>query len=356
MAMSDNWMTPKERWLAVLEGRKPDRVPMDFWGTDEVTEMLMRHTGTRSLVEMYKALEIDGVLGVEPEYVGSPISEEEDVFGCRYRDMHYATGFYRECVYQPLAEYGSVEEIEREYSWPSIDDYDFSVVREQLAGWEGYPVRGGGSEPFLDYVNLRGRTQAFLDLFMNKEIVHHCLDEMFNFRYEYTENIYREIPGEVVFSYVAEDLGSQRTLLFSPAIIHEFFIPRMKRMIDLAHRHGVYAFFHSDGAIRKILPDMVEVGIDVLNPIQWRCLGMERKSLKKDFGDEVVFHGGMDNQQTLPFGSPEDVRMEVRENMAFLGGGRGYILAPCHNIQPLTPIENILTMYEEGKNSGSARV
>jgi uroporphyrinogen decarboxylase len=350
--MSDEAMTPRERWLAVLEGREPDRVPMDYWGTDEVTEMLMRHTGSGSLVEMYISLGIDGTPGVEPEYVGPPIPEEEDVFGCRYRDMHYKTGFYRECVYHPLTEYESVEEIEREYVWPDIEDYDHSVIPAQLEGWEGYPVKGGGSEPFLDYVNLRGRQQAYVDLFVNKEIVHHCLDEMFNFRHEYTERIYREIPGEVVFSYVAEDLGSQRSLLFSPSLIHEFFIPRMRRMIDLAHRHGVYAFFHSDGAIREILPDMIEAGIDVLNPIQWRCTGMEREALKRDFGEAVVFHGGMDNQQTLPFGTTEEVRMEVQENLDFLGGGRGYILAPCHNIQPLTPVENILAMYDEGQKQG----
>jgi uroporphyrinogen decarboxylase len=350
--MSDEAMTSRERWLVVLEGLEPDRVPMDYWGTDEVTEMLMRHTGSGSLVEMFRALKIDGVLGVEPEYVGPPIPEDVDVFGCRYRDIHYETGFYRECVYHPLAEFKSMEEIEREYSWPDIEDYDHSVIPGQLEGWEGYPVKGGGSEPFLDYVNLRGRQQAYVDLFMNKEIVHHCLDEMFGFRHEYTERIYREIPGVVTFSYVAEDLGSQRSLLFSPALIHEFFIPRMRRMIDLAHRHGVYAFFHSDGAIREILPDMIEVGIDVLNPIQWRCTGMEREDLKWDFGDAVVFHGGMDNQQTLPFGTPEEVRREVRENLDLLGGGKGYILAPCHNIQPLTPVENILAMYDEGHNLG----
>ena len=350
--MSEDWMTPRERWLAVLEGREPDRVPMDYWGTDEVTEMLMRQTGSGRLVEMYRALRIDGTLGVEPEYVGPPIPDEEDVFGCRYRAMHYETGFYRECVHHPLAEYGSVEEIEREYVWPDIEDYDHSVIPGQLEGWDDYSVKGGGSEPFLDYVNLRGRQQAYVDLFVNKEIVHHCLDEMFGFRHEYTERIYREIPGVVTFSYVAEDLGSQRSLLFSPSLIHEFFIHRMRRMIELAHRHGVYAFFHSDGAIREILPAMIEAGIDVLNPIQWRCEGMAREPLKQDFGDAVVFHGGMDNQRTLPFGTPEEVRMEVRENLGLLGGGRGYILAPCHNIQPLTPVENILAMYDEGHELG----
>jgi uroporphyrinogen decarboxylase len=128
--------------------------------------------------------------------------------------------------------------------------------------------------------------------------------------------------------------------------IERFFIPRMKAMVDLAHSYGVKAFHHDDGAIRKVIPRMIEIGMDVLNPIQWRCAGMEREALKRDFGDALVFHGGMDNQQTVPFGTPEDVRNEVRENIEILGKGGGYILAPCHNLQPVTPTENIVTLYE----------
>jgi uroporphyrinogen decarboxylase len=126
----------------------------------------------------------------------------------------------------------------------------------------------------------------------------------------------------------------------------------MKRMIDLAHSAGVYAFHHSDGAIREIIPDLLEIGIDLLNPIQWRCKGMDRCELKRDFGERLVFHGAMDNQQTLPFGTVEDVRREVCENLEILGKGGGYILAPCHNIQVVSPPENIVTMYETGYHYG----
>ncbi|MBU4203357.1 MAG: uroporphyrinogen decarboxylase family protein [Acidobacteria bacterium] len=92
-------------------------------------------------------------------------------------------------------------------------------------------------------------------------------------------------------------------------------------------------------------PDMVEAGIDLLNPIQWRCQGLDRRELKKTFGDQIVFHGAMDNQETLPFGTVTDVEREVRENLDILGKDGGYILAPCHNIQPLTPVENVVAMY-----------
>ncbi len=90
-------------------------------------------------------------------------------------------------------------------------------------------------------------------------------------------------------------------------------------------------FHHDDGNCRAILPDMVEAGIDILNPIQWRCPGMDREGLKRDFGESLIFHGGVDNQMTLPFGSVDDVRQEVRDNLRILGAGGGYILAPFHN-------------------------
>jgi uroporphyrinogen decarboxylase len=95
-----------------------------------------------------------------------------------------------------------------------------------------------------------------------------------------------------------------------------------------------------------LIPDLLDIGIDVLNPIQWRCRGMDRARLAREFGSRVVFHGGVDNQQTLPFGSPADVRREVEDNIALFSGCKGYIVAPCHNIQANTPTANIVALYE----------
>lgn len=199
---------------------------------------------------------------------------------------------------------------------------------------------------------MRGEEQAFIDLIENPEIVHYCLDKLFDLAYENTRRIYETIPGKVLITYVAEDLGSQTGLMYSPAQIREFLLPRMKRMMDLARQNGAFVFHHSDGAIRPILPDLVEAGIHVLNPVQWRCPGMDREGLKRDFGDKLIFHGAMDNQYTLPFGTVEEVRQEVLDNYRILGQGGGYILAPCHNIQSITPPENIVAMYETGYEYG----
>ena len=115
------------------------------------------------------------------------------------------------------------------------------------------------------------------------------------------------------------------------------------------------AIVDDDGAIRPLIPDLLDIGIDVLNPIQWRCRGMDRAALARDFGSRVVFHGGVDNQQTLPFGSPADIAREVKENLAIFSACKGYIVAPCHNIQNVSPVENVLAMYEEASLLNAAR-
>lgn len=347
-------MTPRERWLAVLQRKKPDRLPMDYWATQEATHKLLKHLGCATVWQMYRRLHIDRVVTVRPKYIGPRLRPGYDLYGRRYKNIRYSDGqgVYRECVYHPLAQYNTVEEIERNYTWPSADWFDYAEIPQQVKSKATYPIQGGGSEPFLIYKDLRGMEQAYMDLALNPEIVHYCLDRLFAFCYENTRRIYEQLPGQVTLSYIAEDFGGQAQLLFSRPMIQEFFIPRMKRMINLAHEAGVYAFFHSDGAIRAILPDMIAAGIDVLNPIQWRCKGMERLALKHDFGDQIIFHGGMDNQHTLPFGSVDDVRQEVIDNIDILGKGGGYILAPCHNLQVISPPENIITLYKTGLACG----
>jgi len=339
-------MTAKERWLAVLQGEKPDRIPTDYWATPEATQKLMDYLGCEDIEHIYERLHIDRPVGVGGRYVGPEPPTDEDIFGCRHRDVDYGTGVYSELVYSPLAEYNTVSEIEADYQWPDPDWWDYSHIPGEVAKCPDRPVQGGGSEPVLIYKQLRGEAQAFMDFILHPDIVHYCLDNLFELAYKNTERIYDQIPGQVMISYVAEDLGSQEGLMYSPQHIREYMLPRMKRMMDLAHDAGVYVFHHSDGAVREILPDMIASGIDVLNPVQWRCKGMDREALKRDFGDRLVFHGAMDNQYTLPFGTVEEVRQEVLDNTAILGRGGGYILAPCHNIQAVGPAENVVAMYE----------
>jgi uroporphyrinogen decarboxylase len=345
-------MTSLERWQAVLGRRRPDRVPMDYWATDEFTGRLLNHLGCSTKQAAFKKLRLDVPVKPKPVYIGPPLPPGMDEFGRKRAHIAYDTGSYEECVSHPLAGFASVSEIEQNFRFPQPDDWDYSTIADQVRGHEDEPVQAGGSEPFLIYKDLRGQEQAFVDLVENPEIVHYVLDKLFNLAYQDTLRMFERLPGRVTFSYVAEDLGGQTDLMMSPRHIRTYLLPGMKRMIDLIHQNGAYVFHHDDGNCRRILPDLIEAGIDLLNPIQWRCPGMVREELKRDFGGRLVFHGGMDNQVTLPFGTVDDVRREVRENLRILGAGGGFILAPCHNIQPLTPVENVVAMYETGFHEG----
>lgn len=347
-------MTPKERWLAVLNKQTPDRIPTDYWATNEAHQKLMAHLGCTTERDLYTRLHIDRAIAVAPNYIGPPLAKNTDVFGCGHKTVQYDSGTYNECVSHPLAQYTSTEAIDTHYTWPNPDWYDYSHLPAYVAQWPDYPIRGGGSEPFLIYKKLRGDVQAFMDLIENPDIVHYCLDKLFDLAYTNTQRIYETVPNQIDLSYVAEDMGSQESLLFSPQHIHTFLLPRMKRMINLAHDAGVFVFFHSDGAIHDIIPDMIDLGIDVLNPIQWRCQNMDRETLIKDFGNQLIFHGGVDNQHTLAFGSIDEVKIEVRDNINILNQHNRYILAPCHNIQAVSPPENIVAMYEAVHELGTS--
>ena len=351
--MPQETMTPKERWEAVLRGEKPDRVPMDYWGTAETTQKLLDHFQLPPQ-EIAKKLHIDIPFSASARYIGPELAPKTNIYGIKSRDIEYGYGVYAEAITAPLAEFETIKEIEENYVWPSADWWDTSNVAEEVLANQDWPLRVGGSEPMLTYKNLRGEAQAMMDLVLKPEIVHYCLGKLFDYAYETTRRLFEALPPNIkpTFTYVAEDLGSQKYLMYSPEHIKEFLFPGMKRMIDLAHDAGAAAFHHDDGNITKILPDLIELGIDILNPIQWRADGMDRQWLKDQYGDKLVFHGAVDNQHTLPFGSPQDVHDEVIENIQILGKDGGFILAPCHNIQPNTSVENIITLYETGYEAG----
>lgn len=210
-------MTPKERWLAVVRRQRSDRVPTDYWTTDEAKENLKRHLGCPDDDSLCRRLHIDRKIILEPEYIGPKLAADSDVYGCGFKDMNYGTGKYKECIHHPLARFQSVEEIRAAYIWPSPDWYDYSCLPAKLCGQEEYPVQGGGSEPFLIYTNLRGREQALVDLVANPEMVHYCLDALYGLAYANSERLYETLPGKITLSWVAEDMGSQEDLIFSGA-------------------------------------------------------------------------------------------------------------------------------------------
>jgi uroporphyrinogen decarboxylase len=343
-----NGMTPRERWLALFANERPDRIPTDYWATDEVTARLQRELRCASKEELYVKLNIDGLVSIEAPLTvpHHPDDPRADIWGLRRSAIDYGGGVYDEFANHPLASVTTVEEI-LAYRWPDPEDHDFDVFRRTLEATPRHRmVRVGDYEPFLLYCAMRGMEQAMMDLLIEPEIAEAALEKIFSFHYRRNQRLFEIGKGRIDVTYVAEDLGGQSALLFSIPQIRRFIIPNQKKMADLARSFGIHIFYHTDGAARDVIPDLIRVtGIEILNPIQWRCPGMEREGLVRDFGRDVIFHGAVDNQQTLPFGTPEDVRNEVRDNIRIFAGAR-WICAPCHNLQPVTPTENILALYE----------
>jgi uroporphyrinogen decarboxylase len=340
-------MTPRQRWLALLDHKTPDRIPADYQATEEVTARLCRDLDCGDQESLFRKLHIDARQFVEPVWNRPPDRDPQaDMWGIIYRSISYGSGAYLEPAVLPLANAQSVAEVHA-HRWPSCDEFDYTAVTRAVEQSDGYrPIHAGCYEPFLLYGYLRGLQTSMEDLALRPEIVDAILGHIFDFYDEHHRRIFTAGLGRIDLTWVAEDLGSQTGPLMSLAMYRRFLLPNQIKMAELARSFGVHVMYHTDGAARVFLPDLIDrVGIEILNPIQWRSTGMDRARLVRDFGRQIIFHGSIDNQQTLPFGTVDDVIAEVRESQDIYRNAR-WICGPCHNLQPVSPTENIVAMYE----------
>jgi uroporphyrinogen decarboxylase len=349
-------MSSRERVLAAINHERCDRVPTDIWMTDEVRQKLVDRFGSVEGAE--EALHIDGMPGVAPEYIGPKVpdlgpEESTNFWGMRFRKVRYATGVYAEQYHHPLADARTSKDLEA-YPWPSADWFDYSTLKAQAGKLRNFKIVAAGyMAPFYYHNLLRGLERSLIDPHDDPGLTHEIVGRISAFFYEHHLRIFESADGTVDVSQVTDDYGSQTGPLISMETFRTFYQPHMQRFIDLCRLFGVKVFHHDDGAVRPFLAEFCRMGIDILNPVQHTCPGMEMEGLKRDFGGRLCFHGAIDNQKVLPFGSAEEVRAEVRHAIdALASDGTGYILAPCHNLQAVTPIENIIAMYEEAHRYG----
>ena len=342
-------MTPRERVLTAVDRRMPDRTPADYKAEPDVNRYMMDDLKVDNYEDLLRRLEVD-IRRLEPRYVGPPYRTFEDgvfedYWGIRSKRLKAAHGSYDMHVHTPLWDARSVKDL-AEHPWPTPDFFDYSVMREQCARYRGYAVMYEGADLFTRPCILRNMENVLVDMIERPEMAHYLFQKFTDF---YCEDITRALEATTGgFDIYCEwsDYGTQRALLISVPMFREFIAPYLKRLIDVCHAGGVKFMAHSCGAIRPIIPDLIAVGIDVLDPIQVTAAGMEPADLKRDFGNKIAFHGGISTQRTLPFGTPQDVREAVRDRIATLGAGGGYILAASHDISADTPPENIMAMYD----------
>ncbi|MCC6123476.1 MAG: hypothetical protein IT426_00790 [Pirellulales bacterium] len=342
-------MTPRERVLTAIERKCPDRTPADYKAEPTVNRYMLEHLKLDALDELLEYLQSD-VRRLEPRYVGPPNKcfadgVFADYWGIRSKHLKADHGSYDMHVHTPLWDAKSVADLEK-HDWPTCDIFDYSVMREQCARYRDCAIMYEGADLFTRPCILRNMENVILDMVERPEMAHYLFERFTDF---YCEDVTRAVEAtDGAFDIYGEwsDYGTQRALLMSIPMFRTYIAPYLQRLIDRCHSLGLKFMAHSCGAIRPLIPDLIAMGVDLLDPIQVAAEGMEPAGLKRDFGGKIAFHGGICTQHTLPFGTPRDVEEAVLDRVATLGAGGGYILASSHDISADTPPENILAMYK----------
>lgn len=372
-------MNHRERILAAYRRQPVDSVPTDMWATVEVQEMLFDHFGIETarnvpsvgielmggvlsrdvaaILELWDRLDIDGTLAIKPPYVGPPLRTEPDYWenewGMGFRRIAYEGGAYNERVRNPLAGAETIADLEA-FAWPVPDWYDYTALPGLARRCEGRAVACGYTAPFFYHNLLRGLELSLMDVILRPEFTEYLVGRISEFFAEYHRRCFDATRGLVQLTQVTDDFGSQNGLLISPRVFDQFYRRPVQRAIDLGKRYGLLVFHHDDGDCRRLLPALVDMGIDILNPIQWRCGNWDLTALKAEYGDRLCFHSAVDNQQTLAFGTAEQVRIQVRGLISALAGDHtGYVVGSCHNLQAVSPVGNILALYQAAREFGA---
>ena len=354
-------MTPKQRILAILNRQPVDRIPVDLWHTPEVVAMLKTHFGVADDFAMWKALGLDKIVWDFMDYrtdegdragaqsgAGAESGGARTMWGVPLRGIQSGEAHYMEFGDAPLTGFDTPESLADYPFWPRVErfDYDGATALAKRASAD-YAVIGPWVSFFEIYCQMRGLEQSMIDLIESPDYVDAVLDRIESIQTDMMKRFFAQAGRHLDLVFISDDIAGQSSLLISPATWQQHLQPRLKRWCDLIHAHGLKVFYHTDGAARPLLGPILDCGVDVLNPIQHACPGMDCAELKAEFGDRVIFHGGVDNQSVLPRGTVEDVRRETRRCLETLGAGNeGFICCSCHNVQAGTPLENILAMVE----------
>jgi uroporphyrinogen decarboxylase len=288
----------------------------------------------------------------------SPAGKLVDEWGVVYQKHEEAQTHFIVEKEAPLHRATSKEEIEK-YPWP--DPTDPSRVRGLREVARRYQEEGFGvvlNTPlmFMTYTQwMRGLEQFMMDTVLNRELLQYLMDKILEILLEMTRHLLEEVNPFMDVVAIGDDLSHQGGLTYSPDMYRKLFKPRHRAIMDFLRKHAGEAkiLYHCCGGIEPLLNDLIELGVDALNPVQVSAKGMEdTQRLKSLYGRDLTFWGGIDTQRVLPFGTPQDVRSEVRRRIQDLGENGGFVLAAVHNIRPEVKPENICALFESALEYG----
>lgn len=354
-------MNSRERVTASLHHKQPDHPPVFSTLTPQMAQMLSDHLGlpyekpvdallsTRiSHMDLLTKLGNDcvGVAASYPESSPTKILEDGTLvneWGMKFKD----SGLYFEFFEYPLQATETVKEI-LEYPFPEVDAPGrFDLAVENIARYKDDYVIIGDLETsiFETAWYLTGLEKFLMDMLSDRQYINPLLDRIMNINIETGKRLIM-LGAEII--WCGDDFGGQQGMIMDPQLWRKIFKPRINEMFASFRsiNPDIKIAWHSCGSIVPIIPDFIELGLDILNPVQPLARGMNAEFLKAEYGKDLVFFGGIDVQELLPNAPPGVVKQEVKRICRIYGEGGGYIAAPAHNIQPDTPVENVFAMYE----------
>jgi uroporphyrinogen decarboxylase len=364
-------MTSRERVLRAVNHQEVDRQPVDFGGTvvtcmDKAAhERLLRHLGmdgdTGPIIDYSMGTTAPGEalqrrMGSDVRRLGMNVTppdivndEYQDGFGMILRRAK--PHLYFDTIHHPLAE-ADIADLDA-MRMPDPDNpalyHGLKDRAKDLFDHSPYALFADFGVPgfFETSQKLRGYEQFYCDLLLEKEFLFALWDRLLELQKRFFKNYLSQVaPCAFAVGY-ADDLGMQDRPQISPELYREMLKPYHAMIFSYIHEFGVKVMLHSCGAISPLIDDLIEAGVDILNPVQTSAENMDVGALKARFGERVCFWGGIDEQHILPHGTEQAVRAEVRRVSAALGVRGGYVMAPAHNVQADTPPENLLALYDE---------
>lgn len=380
-------MNSRQRVQLALAHQEPDHVPFDLGGTVLSSIQIQAYQRLRNLLGLGGQPEIMHVVqqiaviaddlralwGADVCNVASRDSSSfrlekhesdgyiyfHDEWGAGWK-MPKEGGLYFDLFDSPLAKIQSPADLER-HAWPDATD---PARYEGLRQRARHAAEVEGKAVFLDGLCagimemsswLRGFENFYSDLACNEKLATALMTRVMEIKMQYWDIALREAGEYADVLEEADDLGAQSRMIISPQTYRRLIKPLHKQLFDFIHaRTKAKLFFHSCGAIRPIIPDLIEIGVEVLNPVQVSAAGMDSAELKREYGKDLAFWGGgVDTQSILPYGTPQQVREEVKRRIGDLAPGGGFVFAPVHNIQSDVPAENIVAMWEAWQTYGT---
>jgi uroporphyrinogen decarboxylase len=379
----------RARIRAALDHREPDRIPFDLGGSRMTGIHLRAYTRLRAALGLPS---VDVRVGDLTQQLAEVDTDVMDLLGCDVRVLgpRAAAGYHREMVEadgyvsfrdewgagrrmpldggmyfdtfgSPLGGEVDAAAIDA-FPWPDPTDparyVGLAAAARRIVDEEGRAVLvgsicGGLSEGLF---KMRGFEDGYMDLAAEPDRARRVMEKILEIKLAFWDRALTELGDDVDVIGEADDLGGQDRPLFSPATYRSIVKPLQRELFSFIHsRTSAKVFFHSCGAVRELIPDLIEVGVDILNPVQVSATGMNGAELKREFGRDLTFWGGgVDTQRVLGGGTPAEVRADVLRRVDDLRGGGGFVFAAVHNIQPNVPAENILAMWAALKEVNGA--